>query len=101
MAPGLLTFITSRNDLYIKPGWGLDNSETTDRKSTFEAGDKLDIGTIGFTLNSQVTDNIVMRTSYSSNVFGDNDLNTSMIRMQFVYAWHPTSENMKKLRGGH
>jgi hypothetical protein len=23
---------------YIKPGWGIDNSEPTDRKSTFEAG---------------------------------------------------------------
>jgi hypothetical protein len=23
---------------YIKPGWGIDNSETTDRKFTFEAG---------------------------------------------------------------
>jgi hypothetical protein len=23
---------------YIKPGWGLDNSEMTDRKSTVEAG---------------------------------------------------------------
>jgi hypothetical protein len=24
--------------LYIKPGWGIDNSEPTDRKSTFEVG---------------------------------------------------------------
>jgi hypothetical protein len=30
MAPGRI--------LYIKPGWGIDNSEPTDRKSTFEVG---------------------------------------------------------------
>jgi len=65
-----------------------------------EVGEELDIGTIGFTLNANVTDNIMMRTSYSSNVFGDKDLDTSMIRIQFVYVWHKASENMKKLNQG-
>jgi hypothetical protein len=66
-----------------------------------EVGDELDIGNLGFTLNYQITDNFTMRTSYSSNVFGDNDLDNSIIRLQFVYAWHRLMENMKKLKGGH
>jgi hypothetical protein len=66
-----------------------------------EVGDELDIGNFGFTLNYQITDNFTMRTSYSSNVFGDNDLDNSIIRLQFVYAWHRLMENMKKLRHGH
>ena len=66
-----------------------------------EAGDELNIGNLGFTLNYQATDNLTIRTSYSSNVFGDNDLNNSLIRVQFVYAWHRLMENMKKLKRGH
>jgi hypothetical protein len=66
-----------------------------------EVGEELDIGNLGFTLNYQITDNFTMRTSYSSNVFGDNDLDNSIIRLQFVYAWHRLMENMKKLKGGH
>jgi len=64
-------------------------------------GEELDIGDLGFTLNSQVTDNVTIRGSYSSNVFGDDDLDTSMIRLQFVYGWHSASENLKKLKKGH
>jgi len=66
-----------------------------------EVGDELDIGNFGFTLNYQATDNLTLRASYSSNVFGDNDLDNSIIRLQFVYAWHRLMENMKKLKGGH
>ena len=66
-----------------------------------KAGGKVDIGDLGFTLNYQATDNINIRTSYSSNVFGDSNLNTSLIRIQFVYAWHRLTENMKKLRKKH
>ncbi|MFC1788733.1 transporter [Thermodesulfobacteriota bacterium] len=66
-----------------------------------EVGDKLDVGNLGFTLNYQVTDNITIRTSYSSNVFGDSDLDNSVIRLQFVYAWHRLMENMEKLKRGH
>jgi hypothetical protein len=65
------------------------------------AGGKLDIGDLGFTLNYQATDNIAIRTSYSSNVFGDSELDTSLIRIQFVYAWHRLTENVKKLRKKH
>ena len=43
----------------------------------------------------------MIRTSYSSNVFGDNDIDNSLLRIQFVYAWHPLSENQKKLSKGH
>jgi hypothetical protein len=66
-----------------------------------EAGDELDIGTLGLTLSYQVSDNVAIHTSYASNVFGDDDLDTSLIRLQFVYGWHNTLENVKKLRSGH
>jgi hypothetical protein len=44
-----------------------------------EVGDDLDIGNLGFTLNCQVTDNLSIRTSVSSNVFGGDDLDNSMV----------------------
>jgi hypothetical protein len=66
-----------------------------------EVGEDLDIGNLGFTLNYQLTDNSTIRTSYMSNVFGDSDLDNSVIRIQFVYAWHQLMENMKKLKSGH
>jgi len=66
-----------------------------------ELGEDLDIGNLGFTLNFQATDNLAIRTGYSSNVFGDNDLDNSMIRIQFVYAWHRLMENQKKLGSEH
>ena len=64
-------------------------------------GGELNIGNLGFTLNYLATDNLTIWTSYSSNVFGDDDLNNSIIRVQFVYAWHRAMENMKKLKRGH
>jgi hypothetical protein len=66
-----------------------------------EVGDDLNIGNIGVTLNYQVTDNFAIRTGYSSNVFGDDDLDNSIIRLQFVYAWHRQVEDTKKLERGH
>jgi hypothetical protein len=66
-----------------------------------EVGDELNIGDVGFTLSYQLTDNAAIRTSYSSNVFGDTDLDSSMIRLQFVYGWHTLTENTKKLQQGH
>jgi hypothetical protein len=66
-----------------------------------DVGDDVDIGDFGFTLNFQSTDNLMIRTSYSSNVFGDNDIDNSLLRIQFVYAWHPLTENQKKLSEGH
>ncbi len=66
-----------------------------------EVGDDLDIGNLGFTLSYQVTDNLSIRTGFSSNVFGDSDLDNSMIRTQFVYGWHRDFENIKKLQSGH
>jgi hypothetical protein len=65
-----------------------------------DVGDKLNIGDIGFTLSFQATDNLAIRTGYSTNVFGDDDLDTSLLRIQFVYGWNTPSENMKKLTGG-
>jgi hypothetical protein len=62
-----------------------------------EKGTELDIGNIGFTLNYQLTDNMNIRTGFSTNVFGDDDLDSSMIRIQFVYMWQKDNENFKKL----
>jgi len=66
-----------------------------------EVGEALNIGNLGFTLNYQVNDNLAIRAGYSSNVFGDDDLDNSIIRIQFVYGWHRLMENMKKLKRGH
>ena len=66
-----------------------------------DLGEDLDIGNLGFTLNYQVTDNLSIRTGFSSNVFGDDDLDNSMIRIQFVFGWHRDNENIKKLQQGH
>ena len=65
-----------------------------------EVGEEVDIGDLGFTLNFQVTDNVTIRSSYSSNVFGDDDLDNSMMRLQLVYGWNKPSENFKKLKHG-
>ncbi len=66
-----------------------------------EVGDDINIGNLGFTLNYQATDNIAIRSGYSTNVFGDDNLDTSMFRIQFVYLWNRISENAKKLKRGH
>jgi hypothetical protein len=63
-------------------------------------GEKLEIGSLGFSMNYQIGDNIMIRTSYSSNVFGNNNLETSVIRLQFVYSWTKAMQNFKKLIGG-
>jgi hypothetical protein len=62
-----------------------------------DMGDDIEIGELGVTLNFEVTPNVTIRTSLSSNVFGDSDIDTSMIRIQFVYAWDRAIENLKKL----
>ena len=66
-----------------------------------EVGDELEVGNLGLTMNYQVTDNLAIRAGYSSNLFGDSDLDNSVVRLQLVYGWHRLSENMKKLRGGN
>ena len=63
-----------------------------------ETGEELDIGDLGYTLNFTSTDNLMIRTSFSSNVFGDSNVDNSLIRIQFVYVWHKSSENFKKLQ---
>jgi hypothetical protein len=64
-------------------------------------GSELGIGNVGFTLNYQVSDNAAIRAGYSSDVFGDSDLDTSMFRIGFVFGWNKTMENAKKLQSGH
>jgi len=63
-----------------------------------DVGDELDIGDVGFSLNFHVTDNVTIRGGYSSNVFGDSDVDNSVIRIQFIYGWHRLMENEKKLK---
>ncbi len=62
-----------------------------------DLGSEIEIGNLGFTLNFSVTDNVTIRTSFSSNVFGNSDIETSMIRLQFVYAWDMAIQNINKL----
>jgi len=66
-----------------------------------KVGDELEIGNLGLTVQYQVTDNLAIRSSFSSNVFGDDNLDTSILRLQLVYAWHKATENTKKLMEGH
>jgi len=66
-----------------------------------EVGDKLDIGNLGFTLHYQVNDNLGLRAGFASNVFGANNLENSILRIQFIYAWSRSSENAKKLTHGN
>ena len=66
-----------------------------------EVGEEFEVGDIGITVNYDVNDNFSIKTGFSSNVFGDEDLNNSMVRLQFVYGWHKDFENIKKLQGGH
>jgi outer membrane scaffolding protein for murein synthesis (MipA/OmpV family) len=66
-----------------------------------EAGEKLEMGNLGVTLNYEVNDNFSIKTGFSSNVFGDENLDSSMVRLQLVYGWHPSMENIKKLQHGH
>jgi len=62
-----------------------------------DVGSDVEIGDVGITLNFQVTDNLTVRTSLSSNVFGDKDIDNSLVRLQFVYMWHRAMQNMRKL----
>jgi len=66
-----------------------------------ETGEELEIGSLGFSMNYLIQDNIMIRAGYSSNVFGDSDLKTSAIKLQFVYSWNKTEVNAKKLSAGH
>lgn len=64
-----------------------------------ELGEKLEIGSLGFSMNYQIDDNIMIRTGYNTNVFGNNNLETSVIKLQFVYSWNKGMQNFKKLTG--
>jgi hypothetical protein len=116
LAPGGPTGQKLEND----PLWSVEAHLTHDFTTTFygsvdllyqngfqsrvagnSVGEKLEIGNIGFTLNYQVSDNAGIRTSFNSNVFGDDNLNTFVLRLQFVYAWNAASENAKRLEHGH
>jgi hypothetical protein len=65
-----------------------------------EVGDDVDVGNVGFTFSFQVTDNVILRTSYLSNVFGDDNLDSSILKMMFAYGWNRANVNAKKLTEG-
>ncbi len=65
-----------------------------------DVGDDINIGDLGFTLSYQINDNMSIRTGFSSNVFGDDDLDNSIFRLQFVYGWNQANENAKNLLRG-
>jgi len=60
-------------------------------------GEKLEIGNLGLTLNYTISDNATIRTGFSSIMFGDDNLQNSVLRLQFVYSWNPANVNMKKM----
>jgi hypothetical protein len=62
-----------------------------------EAGEDITIGDLGASLTYGVNDNLSLRASLSSNVFGDSDIDTSVVRLQFIYGWHKLSQSQKKL----
>ena len=64
-----------------------------------ELGAKLEIGSLGFSMNYQINDNMMIRTGYNTNVFGNNNLETSVIKLQFVYSWVKAMQNFNKLTG--
>ncbi len=64
-----------------------------------EVGDDVEVGNVGFTFSFQVTDNVILRTSYLSNVFGDDNLDNSIVKMMFAYGWNRANQNAKKLMG--
>jgi len=66
-----------------------------------EVGDEITVGNIGLTLNYQLKNNFAIRAGYSSNLFGDDGLDNSVVRLQLVYGWHTLMENVGKLLKGH
>ncbi len=36
---------------------------------------------------------LALRTSYLSNVFGDDNLDNSILKMMFAYGWNRSNEN--------
>ena len=87
------------NDLDT-PGGELQSDDCRRPVRQAQKGD-VDVGNVGFTFNYQVTDNVALRTSYLSNVFGDDNLDNSILKMMFAYGWNRSNENAKKLMEGH
>ena len=64
-----------------------------------QVGNKVEVGDVGVSLTTQITDNVALRGGFSSNLFGDSNIDNSVVRLQFIYGWHKLNENMKKLKG--
>ncbi len=62
-----------------------------------EVGEKIDLLSVGFTLDYAVTDNVGLRVSYHSLVGGDTEFEGDMFRIAVNFGWHALVENMKKL----
>ena len=64
-----------------------------------QVGEILKVGDVGLSLTYQVTDNIALRSSFSTILFGNSDIDNSIVRLQLIYGWHRLNENAKKLTG--
>ena len=62
-----------------------------------DAGDELDLKTLGFTVDYTINDNATVRFSYHSNFIDDDELDADMMRFQFNYGWNALVENVKQL----
>jgi len=62
-----------------------------------EVGEKLDLLSVGFTMDYTVTDNVGLRVSYHSLVGGDSEIDGDMFRINVNFGWHALVENAKKL----
>jgi hypothetical protein len=66
-----------------------------------DAGDDLDLKTLGFTIDYMVNDNAGLRFSYHSNFIDDDEMDADMLRLQFYYGWNALVENVKELEQHH
>jgi hypothetical protein len=62
-----------------------------------DLGDELELMTLGFTMDFQITDNAGLRFSYHSNFIDDDDFDADMVRFQFYYGWSALVEDVKAL----
>jgi hypothetical protein len=62
-----------------------------------DAGEKLDLKALGFTVDYVINDNASLRFSYQSNFLDNDELEADMLRIQFTYGWNELLENVKVL----
>ena len=63
-----------------------------------DAGDDLELQTIGFTFDWMINDSSGIRVSYHSNFIDDDEIDADMMRIMFYYGWNELLENVKALQ---